>query len=374
MTTTMKTTIVLVLLWAAAASAQPMPPVPAATLTIRPGEALPNPIPAGSVIDIIGTYAVNHTSPNTLKINGTAGQPVIIKSYSPLERSIVSGAWEVTGGYYTLQNLTFTSGIGLVAPNIWAILRDSEIKGNGITCLGAGVDSYDPLAKNRFIFFLRNWVHDHGDLKATGDQDCHGLKIGERAEDVWIDGNVLDRNSGDGLQINSGTSRSARRIYVTGNTARGNKQSGLWSKQATDVVFARNTVSNHRPSNSSLGACVGGQYGPENFWIVDNVLSDCDYGVQLASDVGDGADGKVIVVMGNTISNIRDTDASDARQGPAWASAAIAIMGGTAGGRYIAGNTVTTSTRAISVNGSAYVDLAGMLQSLRDYFLKYFGR
>src|SRR6185437_3582017 len=99
-----------------------------------------------------------------------------------------------------------------------------------------------------------NSIHDNGDVHSTFDQDDHGIHIGPRVSNTWIVDNELARNSGDGIQINAASiadQPTTHHIYVARNIAHNNKQSGMWVKQATDVIFSENFCYGHRPGDSS---------------------------------------------------------------------------------------------------------------------------
>lgn len=294
----------------------------------KPRLTIPNPVPAGSIVDLIGPYATSHTSPNGLKVNGTAAAPVVIRSAIPSAPSVLSGGWEVSATYATFEGLKWTGGLNLVAPNDHAHVRDSFVQGNGATCLGMGINSYSA-AVNTYVDVYRVTSSNHGNLKTTVDQDCHGLNIGARADHIWVTESQFERNSGDGIQINATADGRAttHHIIVARNVAAFNKQTGFWVKQASDVLFLGNVSHDHRPSNSSLGQCMGGQYGPERIWWIANEVYNCDVGIQLASDSGAG-DGTQIAVAANSIHDIRSSGPFDPTN--PWQSCAISLMGGKA--------------------------------------------
>lgn len=235
----------------------------------RPRATIPNPVPPCAIVEL-GPYATAHTGATILRVNGTPSCPVVIRGIDPVNPSPITGHMEVAGSYATFVGLKFqAAGPNILAPSDHVVIRDSEMVGVLERCTGAAIVSYAAGAVNRNIVFYRNRIHHNGDVKASVDQDCHGLVIAGRAEDVYVLQNHLYLNSGDGLQINAGPGRAIRRVWVTENTAYQNKQAGLWTKQASEVFFIRNVVRDHRPSNSSLGVCMGAQYGPDHVWFID---------------------------------------------------------------------------------------------------------
>ena len=101
-----------------------------------PRATIPRTLPAGSVVELRGTYAQNHTSPNNIVLNGTAGSPVFIRGNSPSDRPTILGGWEISGSYFILENLEFSSpsttasNIGLALGANYAALRNSELHGS----------------------------------------------------------------------------------------------------------------------------------------------------------------------------------------------------------------------------------------------------
>jgi hypothetical protein len=121
-----------------------------------------------------------------------------------------------------------------------------------------------------------NVITDNGNINDTGDQDVHGIAVnGTR---VWIVDNEIARSSGDGVQVHG-----QQYIYIGRNRSHHNKQTGLWTKQAADVIFSQNIVYGHRPSSSASGAGMGGQYGQERVWFLFNESYDNAIGMAIAS-------------------------------------------------------------------------------------------
>ena len=157
------------------------------------------------------------------------------------------------------------------------------------------------------VVIYNNTIHDNGNVNANTDQDVHGISVTDHVNHLWVVDNQLYRNSGDGIQIVRRPAQQAattHHIYVGRNVAHHNKQTGFWVKQATDVIFSQNVSYGHRPSNSSMGQCMGGQYAPDWVWFLYNRLYDCEYGIALMSDDGEPSH---TFVIGNVIHNIHRT-------------------------------------------------------------------
>ena len=266
-----------------------------------PRTTIPNPIPAGSVVRLKGRLdgLVN------IAASGTAGAPVFVRGV-PNDRPTLTREVETKGStYLVLEHILFADRDGseagrLVIPGYsgasahHVVLRDSEFTGNinragGLFVIGGA---------SHVIF--RNRLHDMGDLNDAGDQDSHCMSLGGTASEVWVVDNELARCSGDGLQINAGVNNNAlaHHLYIGRNFAHHNKQTGIWSKNASDVIISQNRFEDTAPSSSSTGACSGTQYGPQNVWWLFNTFQRCTWGIAIQSTSGLG-NGTHAYVIGN---------------------------------------------------------------------------
>jgi hypothetical protein len=310
----------------------------------QPRRTIPRELPAGSVVELHGTYDQAHTSPHTLVAAGTADAPVFIRGSNASERPRVRRPWELKGTHVILENLEFTrldeketGALVLLAPTRFAALRGSDLNGN-LAGGGLGIVTWSPPESIDHVVIVGNKVHDNGDVKASFDQDVHGITVGSHVSRLWVVDNELARNSGDGIQINAGNranQATTHHIYVARNVAHHNKQTGFWTKQAVDVVFSENLCYGHRLGNSSMGACMGMQYAPERVWFLFNHIHDSDCGIAFASD-SDMGSGKDSFIVGNVIHDIHS--AGEFNPNTAWSSAAIMLAGGV--NRYIVNNTI----------------------------------
>jgi len=295
------------------------------TLVVQNGQAIPNPVPAGAVVEIRGTYSRTHEGGSRLQCAGTASQPAFIYGATG---ATVTGSWEIVGSYCIIESLKFSGqGWTFLAPGDHLVLRDSEVVGTSNSG-GFAVQSWDS-ATLRDVVMLRNNIHHNGNVNATYDQDVHGTGFYRSSgssgsiHHVWILDSEYSYCSGDGIQINANNDSSkVHHIYIGRVTSHHNKQGGIWSKRASDVVLSQNTVYAHRAGNSSLGHCVGYQYGPERIWFLFNHLYDCERGIMSASDLG-GADGTEAYAIGNLIHDI----VADRNGGSAYTNSGIMISG-----------------------------------------------
>jgi len=324
----------------------------------KPRQTIPVELPAGAVVELHGTYSVAHTSPRGLHAAGATSAPVFVRGASATARPVITGSWELGGTGLILENLDFDiasgDGVNVVAPANAVSIRDCDISGN-LSGGGLGVVSWSSSAASDVVV-LRNSIHDNGNVNATYDQDVHGISVGSRVSRLWIVDNEISRNSGDGVQINAGSlslQPTTHHIYVGRNTSHHNKQTGLWTKQAVDVIFSQNTCYGHRSSDSSEGDGMGGQYAPSWVWFLFNEIYDNERGIRMASDSGLG-NGTEHFYIGNVIWDIHDPSPADPADG--WGAAAICVWGGV--NSYIVNNTfwdVDSAIRSPRSNGRVYI-------------------
>jgi hypothetical protein len=309
-------------------------------------------IPAGSVIEVHGTYDFYHGSPYIIHVDGTVSRPVFIRGVDPRSKPLARQGWQVSGSYVIIENIEFgpldatdPGKLSFVAPVSHGVIRHCDVHG---TLKGGGMSivSYETTAVDNVVIW-DNAIHDNGDVHASFDQDVHGIAVTANVHHLWVVDNEIARNSGDGIQINAANiadQPTTHHIYVGRNVSHGNKQSGVWTKQAVDIIFSQNVLYNHRPSNSSPGACAGYQYGPERVWFLFNHIYDCDYGIYVGSTSRLGA-GLDAYFIGNLIHDIHHSVLRiDGGPAPAfnpdtgWSNAAMMLAGGQ--NSYVVNNTI----------------------------------
>jgi len=339
-----------------------------------PRGIIPSLIPGGSVVVIAGTYTTNHDSPNRITANGTASAPVYIRGTGNTSRPTITQKWIVQGSYYVIEYMNFkwanASYNGkLIIGGINAVVRHNDFQGD----TGTGVGGVYPSGTDLVVW--DNVLRNFGDVNASFDQDNHCISIDAPNSRLWIVDNEITRCSGDGIQLNAGSSSnqpSLHHIYIGRNVFHGSKQSGVGVKQATDVIISQNTCFNHRPSNSSPGACLGGQYAPSYVWFLYNHIYDSESGIRLESDSGLGT-GTDTFYVGNLIHDI--SDSIPPRPDNPHASGGIVLRGGK--NRWVVNNTLYNYQAGImSPDNSAFVHIENNILAsrtnaqARDIFLQ----
>jgi hypothetical protein len=326
----------------------------------KPRATIPTALPAGAVVELHGTYDASHSSPDTIVASGTAARPVFIRGVSASSRPLVRRTWEIDGTYFIVENIEFgplpdqsdTGALVMRLPISHAALRHSELHG---TLQGGGLgivnwevaygEIYTGPGVIEQVVIYDNIIHDNGDVNADYDQDVHGIGVSDHVQYLWVVDNQMYRNSGDGIQINAGGDAqkpTTHHIYVGRNVSHNNKQTGFWTKQATDVIFSQNEAYAARPGNSGIGVCIGGQYAPDWVWFLYNHVHDCEYGIGQVSDDGQQTH---TFIIGNVVDNIHRSQASDPTD--AWSPSGIMMSGGYE--RHIVNNTVYNVDSGVNI-------------------------
>ncbi len=312
----------------------------------------------GDVIEIAaGEYMVTGgPKVHRVRSSGTVDQPIFIRGTDPANPPVLN-AIEMkydAPSYIIYENLELghstSSGLsGLLATEgahhiAVRNCRVCEVNTNGISIT----------ADAHHILISHCIFHDNGDWLADYDQDYHGVLI-SGGKDVWVLDSEMYHNSGNGLQINGPPIENNQRIFVCRNVSHHNKQAGLWTKYAMDVVFSQNTSYAARPVGevpSSPGDGMGCQYDPERVWFLFNHIYDCRYGIRVSTDTGrDGPGGGLnLYMIGNVIHDINRRELDVTGQYPtATGSFGLAFWNCGHNTKHIIGNTVYNADGGVQV-------------------------
>lgn len=302
------------------------------------------------------------TPSRTITFAGTESTPCWMRGTSG-DRPEIRQEWFIGGTYVIMEHLYFSvenssatvAGrlfMGNAATDDHLVIRHSESQAQGNIRKLGGIY----VLSGEYNVAWNNHVHHLGDPDDDGDQDAHCMVAGgngtaNNQQYAWIVYNEMNNCSGDGLQINSGNGAgandSAHHLYIGGNHAHDNKQAGLWVKTARDLIFSSNIVHGHHASSSSVGQCLGGQYGSQRAWWINNTVYDCDHGILFVSISGIG-NGTHSYVVGNVIYDMTDR--------------CIAYWPDTYANRFIVGNTCVGMPDGIKIEGNVgYAKIIGNL-------------
>lgn len=303
---------------------------------------------------------------DTLSGVGTAERPIIVTQpagAARMDRKLSIGGDGQASRYMIVDGGRYRH-IEILGPAEWVVLRNVDIGGEPSADLmtplvrggglSVGGSSTERAARN--IIVIGCAVHDNGDWRAEFDDDVNGIRVGNHASNVWVLDCELTRNSGDGVSV-YGSMAGTHHVYVARNVAHHNKQTGFWSKQASDVIFSENVARDHRPVGahpSAWGAGMGFQYGPERVWFIGNDVYDCCFGIQAQSTSGEGT-GTECYVVGNRFRNIRH-DPAYPYSGGVWGNAAICLVG--TPGKTVVHNWIWGCAGGIHVPASQRLDVS----------------
>ena len=321
----------------------------------KPRKTIPTLLPAGSVVELKGTYSTPHRSP-AFSLQGTAASPVFIRGASSTVRPTVTTAWAMTGTYFIVENIDFNASIQtlLVAPINRGVLRQSTLTGTitgGGMAVGGGADS---IATEVLIY--RNKIRDGGNISSTTDEDSHGMTIASYVDKVWILENEIYRHSGSGIQVNAGSKaleQTTRHVYIGRNDIHDTRQAGVGIKQSADVIVSENFIHDIINTSWSPAKCMGYQYAPELVWFINNHCHNAVFGVYAGSDSGLGT-GTYSFVLGNTIHNIHAPGGAF-NPNTAWSNAGIMLAGGV--NRYVLNNSIYDVDNGIQTPGGGNITI-----------------
>jgi hypothetical protein len=279
----------------------------------RPRLSVPADLPAGSVAEIHGTTYGNSMLYLFLRPRGTAERPVFVRGIGPAAKAVMKRPTIITGSYLIVEYLDVDGwsesadcGIAVDAPSDHVAIRHSEVhNGPCTTTSGVAVLSWDDnpahISQQVVVYDVRSGNNGSW-WNMTGDEDHQGMSIGGRTHHVWIVDCEMYHNSGDGLQIN-GDNVLTHHLYLGRTVTWENKQVGLGTKRAGDVIFSQNILFNHKPSDSSTGTGLCFIHGPSRVWFLYNRSYNNFYGIQGSSNLCDGLDGTEMYMIGNVIDN-----------------------------------------------------------------------
>lgn len=287
---------------------------------------IPSTIPAGSVIQVQGTYSLSAD----ITCQGTAQSPVFIVGAAGHK---ITKPWNVSGSYCILDRLLFKEGGKGGMGGNHMVFRNSEVEGLQSTAPPYTGGWYIGSCTDCVTF--RSKFHHNGVLTSTTDQDIHGQTVGGGSgatiARLWLLESEYHDISGDGIQINCGVGGQSRchHIYVGRNKAWHNAQTGFWTKQASDVIFSQNEVWDMRPPNGSYadGQAFGSHYSASRVWFLFNRVHDTDTGFHVASSDSNFSGSAPQYFVGNVLYRVHAASGFNPNSG--YSNACFLLTGGT---------------------------------------------
>ncbi len=325
-----------------------------------PRATVPDPVPAGSVVVLAGTYDFAPAGYDRIVTRGTAAAPVFLVGEPG---AVVTRKWVLEASYTIVEGLEFTDRgkVVLVYPSHHVALRNNEHHHLAGKIGGRGNSDAERVHD---VVIYNNKIHsqDGWDQNPDLDLDNHGIKFDAWVDRVWVLNNEGYHNGGNFIQIGDaygGDLTRNRYFYVGGNRLYANRQSPIGVKQASDVVISENELfDNRKVQNNAAGQSgIVFQYGPDRLWILFNHIHDSNAGITGGSNSGGTGEGPYIV--GNLIHGLRVPPDFSYNPDTGWAPAAVMLAGGN--GRYVIDNTIYDVDGGIHTPSSSPVEIHGNL-------------
>lgn len=351
--------------------------------TSKPRKTIPRVVPAGSYVEVQGTFNqdehdINYkcTAKQPCWLVGNASSKPNIKGYLDIQKS----------SYLIVDGFTFIGGEGSAASIRGAshhiAFRHSTVadrkqyrnnKGKWNNHAGVGINAGSKEQVHNIVVY-KNTFSKLGQYTYSGkeDPDFHGMapsvwnSDGE-LRDVWLLNNNCASVSGDCVQINAGGKNQSwkrlHHIYVGKNVSSKNRQTGIWIKQASDVIVSQNKIYGARGAGTGNGGGgIGYQYEKNNLWILFNEIYDSNYGIRQ-SKTGTGTRGSEVHIIGNVIYDIKPATLSGYNPRDPWShGTAIALHRGNMD-RFIVDNTIHNAYDGINIVDDGGVDISGNIIS-----------
>ena len=146
--------------------------------------------PAGTYIEINGGPYPG-SGPLVITANGTPTQPVWIRGGNATNKTLLNRGIKMFGSYYIVENLRWNNnlkGFGFGVPSHHAAFRSNELEGSRTSLRGSVIGvSGDATFRNNNLVMYKNKIHGFGDnTGAAGENDVHGIKPRNDADDIWI--------------------------------------------------------------------------------------------------------------------------------------------------------------------------------------------
>lgn len=257
----------------------------------QPRRTIPARLGAGAVVEVRGgPYEVARSVWVT---PGTESEPIFITGVGD---PVIKGRELTFQGQFTIVEGIVFDGVPLLMPpgTTHFALRHSTVRNWSPSGHSAAIV---PMGSNLVIY--GNEIHNNGDPNGVQEIDIHGIKSPAGADRIWILGNHIHHNGGDGIQMGNSSSLEPwpRFIYIARNVIHHDRENAIDIKKARDVIVSSNLVYGYESRSSSAGEAVVTHDGAERVWILNNGVGNSRMGI-----VCTGANG--YVVFGNVINAI----------------------------------------------------------------------
>lgn len=203
------------------------------TLQLQPGTQPPNPIPAGTVMEL--RPGSHNLANRTWAAAGSSVAPVFIVQ-APGANVVGTSGFKLAGQYVIVEGLVATNfKVQLLAHHV--ALRHVDFSLHPST--SGSIVSFASTATD--VVFYQSAIHDNGDKTVVGESDLHGIKISTSTPTVrrvWLIEHQSWNNNGDSIQCGSATGGPPfpGEVYVVGGHFRNEGENGIDVKRCEDVI------------------------------------------------------------------------------------------------------------------------------------------
>jgi len=275
----------------------------------KPRRTIPNPIPAGSVVEVRGTYksggAPYSDSYGFINGQGTEEYPVFVRG---VDEPFFNLIMRIDGSYMVIEDVEVTGKFIFFVHDSYPTRDHISIRNNEFHHSGTGSGGIVHVIGAEDIVVYDNYIHHNGYVEQGAGSDVHGIAIASGTR-IWVLDNHIAAQDGDALQVGSG-----QYIYIAGNKMHGDRENAIDLKQCEDVIISQNDIYDYGlyqriygndPNLRTPHSCDGTALLPCNenakrTWVLFNRIHDAERAIRVEDEetVSD------VYIIGNLVHDI----------------------------------------------------------------------
>lgn len=288
-----------------------------------PGAArltVPNPIPAGSYVEIAGAYV---TGTKTITAAGDSGSWVAGTSgpawlvTCPTNQATFDDTTRLRGSYLYVKGLKGWNDRSNGESAVWDIsmsdspptiphhilLKSVEGHGDGIHRTTGFVTTGSASGSISNLVLLHCNATNHGDMDTLADEDAFGYASYQYTDTQWFLWCNSYKTVGSTVRLGGEPRISQWRIFVHGGIFGLSREHGIWLKECGYCIISHTTnyLTIEAPEgavSAGPGPAMGGQYAAGTNFFINNYCYSNIYGWRNGG-MDDGAGGNKYVLIGN---------------------------------------------------------------------------
>jgi parallel beta-helix repeat protein len=221
---------------------------------------------------------------------GTAAQPITLRG-AGMSQSILSGRITFRPGaaYWVVEDLT----VDMTGED-----KQDAIRANP----GTANLTFRRIAVRDGVMYgirLEDGVHNvlieqcEVARFVNSSTDAHGVGL-QAVSNVTVRGCYIHHNSGDGVQSHTsdfpGNTLRARNVLIEGNRIENNGENGVDIKSTHGIIVRGNSMAGYRAAGGGEGIAIEVQYDAQDVLISGNRITDAAMGIELTRGRKDGSD------------------------------------------------------------------------------------